>query len=43
MKDESVEKIIAEFAALRPKLCSYLKDNYDEDQKYKEVCHKTKT
>ena len=38
MKDESVEKIIAEFAALRPKLCSYLKDNYDEDQKYKEVC-----
>ena len=30
-----MEKILKEFVGLRPKTCSYLKDNNDEDKKAK--------
>ena len=40
MKDELCGKIMTEFAALRPKTCSYLTDDSDENKK---VCHKSKT
>ena len=35
MKDELGEQIMKKFVALRPKTCSYLKDNNDEDKKGK--------
>ena len=46
MKDQSGGIIMTEFAALRPKMYSYLTDNKDEDKKskrHKTVCHKKKT
>ena len=35
MKDELGRKVMTEFAALRPKTCSYLTDDYDENRKTK--------
>ena len=35
MKDELGGKILKEFVGLRPKTCSYLKDNNDDDKKAK--------
>ena len=46
MIDELGDKVMLEFAALRPKTRSYLIDDGDENKKskrYKEVCHKAKT
>ena len=45
MKYELGGKIMTEFAALRPKACSYLTDYSYENKKLKEkkVCHKRKT
>ena len=46
MKGELRGPIMKEFAGLRAKTYSYLKDNNDEDKKAKEtkkVCHKKKT
>ena len=44
MKDELGGKIMTEFAALRPKIYSYITDNNDENKKAKEqkVCCKSK-
>ena len=35
MKDELGRKIMTEFVALRPKTCSYLTDDCEEDKKSK--------
>ena len=35
MKDELGRKVMTEFAAFRPKTCSYLTDDYDENRKTK--------
>ena len=37
MKDELGFKVLPEFAALRPKICSYLTDNNDENKKAKDA------
>ena len=41
--DELGEPIINEFAGLRAKTNSYLKENNDEDKKGTKKCHKKKT
>ena len=46
MKDELGGQTMKEFAGLRAKTYSYLKDNDDEYEKskmYKKVCHKKNT
>ena len=37
MKDELCGKIMTEFAALRPKTCSYLTDDSDENKNAKGI------
>ena len=46
MKDELGGKIVKQLVGLRAKICSYLKDENDEDKKAKctkkKFCHKKK-